>query len=175
MVLPGEVFGGPRVRVVRDSSGRVIGFQDPDQGSRFISRADALDRLRYNIEKAQVEDSFGNGVGVGALSIPGRGVTVGYKNGEAVYTPLEGDPSTFKPDPNQEIIERTIFIDKDGNLVTVEISYGYGNGYDPAKYGGKWRYEASQALGLEEGERLPTSDLQRAVAGQEFTIKTSHF
>lgn len=175
MVLPS--FGELRVRVVRDSSGRVVGFQDPDSTPRnqFISRADALDRLRYNVEAAQIEDSFGNDVGVGALALPGRGVTVAYKNGSATYTPLPGDPAAFKPNPNQEIVERTIFIDRNGRLVTVETSYGYGQTYDPARYGGRWRKAASEALGLAADERLPSQDLQRAVVGKEYMIKTSSF
>lgn len=175
MVLPS--FGELRVRVVRDSSGRVVGFQDPDSTPRnqFISRADALDRLSYNVETAQIEDSFGNDVGVGALAIPGRGVTVAYKNGSASYKPFTGDISSFKPKPNQEIIERTIFINKDGSLTTLEISYGYGTQYDEAKYGGAWRNAAQKVLGLPEKSGVPTTDLQAAVAGKEYMIKTSQF
>jgi hypothetical protein len=172
MVLPSEPAQGPRVRVVRDSQGRFIGFQDPDRGGRFISRADALSRLRYSTEEAAILDSFGNRVGVGALSIPGRGVGVAYKFKTVEYTPLSVDPQKFKPGTNQELIERTVFIDSEGNLVTSEMSYGLGTEFDPAKGGGRWRKAASEALGIPEQERRPTRELRRAVAYQQYIVKT---
>jgi len=85
---------------------------------------------------------------------------------------LRVDPKTFTPKPNQEIVERTVFITKEGRLVTSETSYGLGKKYDPAKTGGRWRRAASKAAGVGESGRLPTSDLQRFVAHKEFIIKS---
>ncbi len=159
------------MRVVRDKAGRVVGFQDPDRRSVFISRKDAIPRLRYSVERQRVEDSFGTRVGVGALGLPGRGVTVSFQVKEATYKPLPTDPKTFTPRPNQEIVERTVFIDQKGKLVISETSYGLGEKYDPTKSGGRWRKSASDALGVKPGQRLPTSDLQRAVAHHQFLVK----
>jgi len=160
-----------RVRIARDRKGRVVGFQDPDKRSVFITRADAVKRLRINKDTRQVEDSFGNRVGVGALGLPGRGVELVYKTKTAAYTPLGADPRTYNPKPNEEILERTTFATKEGKLVTSETSYGLGEKYDPSKTGGRWRRDASKALGVPEGGRLPTRDLQRAVLYKEYIVK----
>ena len=53
---------GLRVRAVRDQDGKLVGFQYPDQGGRFISRQDAIERMRYSIEAGEIQDSFGNSV-----------------------------------------------------------------------------------------------------------------
>jgi hypothetical protein len=171
MVLPQEGFGQLRVRVVRDSSGRVVGFQDPDKDNIFISRTDAIQRVRFNTEEGQIQDSFGNNVGVAALAYPKSGQTVAYVEKEATYIPLSGPPEGFKPASNEEIVERVTVIGADGELHTFEISYGGGQKYDPAKYGGKWRYEVSNALGQGEEERIPTEDLQRAVVDTVYLYK----
>lgn len=171
MVTPRPDQTGQRVRVVRDKSGRVVGFQDPDKRNIFISRADAIPRLRYSVDRQRVEDSFKNEVGVGALGLPGRGVSVAFKTKQATYQPLPTDPTTYTPRPNQEIVERTVFIDRDGKLVSSETSYGLGKKYDPTKAGGRWRRAASKAVGAGEGQRLPTRDLKRAVAHSQFLVK----
>ena len=171
MVTPAPEERGQRVRVVRDKSGRVVGFQDPDRGNVFITRSDAIPRLRFSVDNQRIEDSFKNPVGVGSLGLPGRGVTVGFKVKEATYKPLSTDPTTFTPRPNQEIVERTVFIDRNGKLVSSETSYGLGKKYDPSKTGGRWRRAASKAVGAGEGQRLPTRDLKRAVAYHEFLVK----
>ncbi len=171
MATPSPEQQTERVRVVRDRQGKVVGFQDPDRASRFISRADALPRLRYSIDNQRIQDSFGNEVGIGALGVPGRGISVAFKVKEATYKPLPTDATTFSPRPNQEIVERTVFIDRDGKLIESQTSYGLGEKYDPSKTGGKWRRDASKAVGAKEGERLLTSDLKRAVAHHEFLVK----
>lgn len=173
MATPRPERLGQRVRVVRDRQGRVVGFQDPDKRNIFIRRVDAVPRLRYSVERSQVEDSFGNRVGVGALGLPLRGYDVAFKVKEAAYRPLAIDPLSFRPNPDQELIEKTTYTTKDGKLVTSEMSYGLGEKYDPSKTGRKWRHEASKALGRPEGERLPTRDLKRAVLYKEFIVKTT--
>ncbi len=171
MATPRRNLEDLRVRIARDRKGRVVGFQDPDKRSVFISRADAVKRLRINPDTRQIEDSFGNRVGVGALALPGRGIELVYKTKMASFTPLAVDPRTYNPKPNEEIIERTTFATKKGRLITSETSYGLGEKYDPSKTGGRWRRDASKALGVSEGGRLPTRDLQRAVLHKEYIIK----
>jgi hypothetical protein len=161
-----------RVRIVRNSIGKFIGFQDPDEGGRFISRQAALGRLTYNDTQSMLEDSFGQYAGVGAIGLPGRGVSVGYTKKAATYNPLGVDPLRFTPASNQEVIERVVFVNKEGKLITLETSYGLGKRYSSNKSGGRWRQAATEALGVKEGERLPTADLQRAVVYKEYIIKT---
>lgn len=172
MVLPSEEEFQPRVRVVRNRQGRIISFQDPDLGARFITRTEAIKRLNFSVERNAVVDSFGQEVGIGGLALPNRGYSVAFKVKEALYKPLDVDPRQFRPGANQEVIERTIYIDRDGRLITREISHGSGRSYDPAKYGGRWRANAAEALGVEPGKRLPTKDLKRAQYYQEFIVKT---
>ena len=172
MVLPFEEPVGPQVRVVRSSDGRFIGFQDPALGSRFISRAEALGRLTFSVETSDLVDSFDNHVGVGSIRMPSSGIEIGYKIRTVTDLPLTSDPSIFNPDPNQQIVERVVFVKSDGTLTTMETSYKLGQAYDPASTGGRWRQSASEALGLKEGERLPTADLQRAVVLKEFFVRT---
>jgi len=172
MVAPNPEQSELRVQVVRErETGRFVGFRDPESG-RFISRTDAMSRLNYNPQSNRIEDSFGNAVGVGALAIPGRGIRVAYRTAEALYEPVKTDPSALRPGPNQEIVERTVFITKDGRLVTSETGFGLGKRYDPSKYGGRWRQAASEALGLQPSQRIPTSDLKRAVAYHEVMVRT---
>lgn len=161
----------PGVRVVRSEDGTFRGFQDPANG-QFISRSAALDRLTYSVEQGALVDSFGNTAGVGSIAIPGRGIQVTYKTAEADYARLDTNPATFKPETNQEIVERVVFTDQDGHLVTLETSYGLGQDYNPKQTGGRWRRGAAQALGVDEGTRLPTADLERAVIYKEFIVKT---
>jgi hypothetical protein len=164
-------LAGGRVKVIRDKSGQVRGFQDPDTG-QFISRKDAIARVSFDAEKAEITDSFGNPVGVGALRIPKAGVSVAFKAKQAEYKPIVVDPSSYTPGANEEIIERLVFLGTDGKLVVKDISYGLGTRYDPNKKGGAYRMRASEALGKEPGERLPTRDLDKALLSQEFMIKT---
>jgi len=172
MVLPEEEEYLGRVRVVRTESGRLVGFQDPDRGNRFITRAEALDRLTYSVERDQVQDTFGNRVGIGGLAIPNRGIKVTYAVKSATYQPIPEDPLQYKPASNQEIIERFVIIKPDGSLTHFEISHGSGKAYDPAKGGARWRTQVSEALGLPTEARLPTKDLKRAQYYSEVVVKT---
>jgi hypothetical protein len=171
MVLPGEDEFIPRVRAVRDSSGRIIGFQDPDFGNRFISRHEALERLRYSREAGAILDSFGNEVGPGALAYPQLQRTVAFINRNYTYEGLRVDPRSVRPGPGQELVEQITVIDKNGRLQTFEQSYGTGRRYDSSKYGGRWRQKISDAIGAKPNERLPSSDLQRSVVRRDYFIR----
>jgi len=173
MTTPEEEEQPERVRVVRDSSGRVVGFQDPDFGNRFITRDEALSRLRYDSGKSQILDSFGNPVEVGALHYTVSHAPVAFINGVWEYRGIGQDPSRARPGASQEVVEQTTVINKDGTLTTIEISGGAGKRWQENKSGGKWRYEMSKALGLGKDEKLPTTDLTRFVVRKDYFIRTT--
>ena len=166
--------------------GKLIGYQDPDAVFRrtypdgrvttyrnpFIGREFAVDRLHYDFNQRGVFDSFGNRVGVANLAIPGAGRVTDYKTLQARWFKLTTDPRRFSPASNQEVIERVIFVDREGRLRLVRTSYGLGQRYDRSKYGGRWRSWASRALGLPDDARVGTQELQKAVLHKEFIVKT---
>lgn len=162
----------PRVRVVKDQTGRIVGYQDPDFNNRFITRDEAIIRMKFNVETSEIIDSFGRSVGEGVFAYPLRGRTVTFVEREARYIPLTEHPLRFRPASNQEIVERVTVIGKDGKLYSFETSYGLGVKFSEHKYGGRYRQKISDALELPENERLPTSDLQRAVINVEYLVKT---
>jgi len=179
-----------RVRAI-EIGGR-IQFQDPDlvvareypdgrivSGIRnlFTRTTDSVTRLRFDYGAGRLEDSFGKRVPVTSVKIPDRGVTFQFRFQEATWSPLGVDPRRFTPGPNQEIVERVVFLDRDGNLIVENFSYGLGSKYDRTKTGAKWRYAAARALGEESdpgpGNRLTTAELQKAVLEREFLVKTT--
>lgn len=173
-----------RSRVVK-KAGRVVGYQDPDLVMKytqpdgkvtwgrnlFVSREVAVERLTYNFKINRVQDSFGRSVGVANLGLPVTGRIAEYKTMDVTWKPLTTDPRRFKPTGNQEVVERTVFVDRNGNLRLVRTSYGRGKKYDKSKYGGRWRSAASRALGLDPGERVTTAELEKAVVKREFIVK----
>lgn len=173
MVLPYEEGPQPpRVRIVRDKAGKIVGYQDPDAGSRFISRADAVKRLKVSVETGNITDTFGNQAGPGSVHIPAGGITHIMRDRTVVYQGLDVPPGRFTPGPNQELVESTYFITKSGKVERVDISYGLGNDYNKNLYHGKWRAGASEALGLDPNVRLPSADLKRAVLTKQYVVKT---
>jgi len=192
MVLP--PFAPGEIRIINPSKGRVrsvqlgggrIGFQDPDlvyQQMRpdgrivtirnvFISREPAIERLTFNFGTNRINDSLGQQVGVGNLGLPTTGRIAEYKIQTSTWMPLGVDPRRYRPAVNEEIIERVIFVDREGRLRVVRTSYGLGEKYDLSKYGGRWRSWASRALGLPEDERLTTEKLKKAQVSREFILK----
>jgi hypothetical protein len=177
-----------RTRIVDMGRGNYQ-FQDPDyaalmqrpDGSTFVERnvfignAYAVEHLAYNYDLGFVADSFGTRVPLAALAFPKRGTVVEYKTLTATWKPLDKDPRQFKPNANQEIVERVIFMDGHGNLQTLDMSYGKGKKYDRSKTGEKWRYFAGRMAGEEEdpgaGNRLSTRELQKNVVSREFLVK----
>jgi len=191
----GEIFRGfggsqGRTRIVELGGGR-WGFQDPDEkaiyeradgtlftrpSNRFQPTAWAVDRVTYAPDVGELVDSIGHQVPIAALRLPERGSVTQYKTVEARWIPLRADPSTFTPGANQELIERIVFRDAQGNLQTLDMSYGRAGKYDPSQTGAKWRYFAGKMAGEEtdpgEGKRTNTRDLKRAVVYQEFLVKS---
>jgi len=164
---PGEL----QISIARSRDGNFVGFRDPATG-QFMSRAEAVPRLRYNVERGELEDSFGEFAGVGSIRMPERGVEVGYVLKVAAYKPLDTSPLNFRPAPNQELVEHIVFVDAEGKLITLETSFGLGKRYEPNLYGGRWRQAASEALGVADSKRLPTKDLERAVVQKYYSVKT---
>jgi len=173
-----------RVKAVY-SRGKIVGYQDPDivfqrtyadgtirpYRNPFIGREFAVDRLHYDYDQRGVFDSFGNRVGIANLGIPARGRVTDYKTLQVRWNKLTIDPRRFRPTGDQEIVERVIFIDREGRLRLVRTSYGRGKRYDRSKYGGRWRSWASRAMGLPDNARVTTQELQKAVLHKEFIIK----
>jgi hypothetical protein len=178
-----------RVRIVDFGGGR-YGFQDPDAVSLyqrpdgsvftvqnpFVGNMFATQRVTYEPELGFLSDSLGNRVPIGALRMPGGGSVVDYKTVKAVWEPLGVDPRSFTPTHNQEIVERVVFLDAEGRLQTLNLSYGEGEKYDRSKTGEKWRWFATKMTGEDadpgEGNRTDTRELQKHVVVREFLVKT---
>ncbi len=187
--LIGESEG--RVRAVRLGRGR-WGFQDPDivvrrtfsDGSTriirnvFIGRSDAISRLAFDFEGNRLVDSFGRNPSISSLKLPLRGESFTFQGGAvSEWKPLDVDPRRIRPDVNQEIVERVVFVNRDGSLTVRNYSYGRGERYDRSLTGTKWRADAARALGETsdpgEGKRRPTRELSAAMAAREFLIRTT--
>lgn len=174
-----------RVRAVRTRRG-VVQYQDPDMvvertyrdgtvrplRNLFIARNQAVTRVRFDFERNRIVDSFGEVIGAQHMGIPSSGRVAERKVFDLVYRPLGVDPRRFDTGPNQEVIERLVLVDRNGNVYTRETSYGLGERYDRSERGGWFRRQASQALNLEEGQRVSTRELRRAVLHREFIVKT---
>ncbi len=167
--------GGERreVYIRRGADGRFLGYSASWSGGRFISRSEAIPYLQLDAERGVVVDSVGNTAGIGAVTYPRSGVEVQFVQRRARYMPTDQMPDRIRPGANQEIIERQVLVGADGKLVEIETSYGLGQRYDPSKRGGWWRQKASQALGLAEGQRLATRDLEKVIVSRQFLIKTT--
>jgi hypothetical protein len=161
-----------RVRAVRDQSGRLVGFQDPDQNNRFIPKKEAVSRLQADPTRQEILDSYQQPVRFGELGIPRQGVSIAYKTKIVEYQPVSGDIGSFNPRGNQEVIERVTIVNEKGKLETFEISRGLGTSWTQQGTGAKWRYQVSKALGYEDSKRIPTSDLKRVVVNTQYIVKT---
>ena len=163
---------GLRVRAIQSNEGRRTLFQDPDQGNKFLSRADAVRRLRYDSNEQSIVDSFGTKVSPGSLQLSRSGQSFEYVKAVVVDKPTTQDPRDIQLTGNQQIVERNVIVKQDGSLVASSISSGLGEKFDEVKTGGKWAKDVSDAAGLKPGERLPTVDLKRKVLLKEYIILT---
>ncbi len=189
--LPPQYFDVPisdsrgRVRAVRTGP-KTYAYQDPDLkvlrvyqdgttrtlSNLFISREPAIDRLAFDFQRNTVVDSFGNSVGLRHLGLPSSGRVTDYNIWTVKWMPLPTDPRRYIPGPNEEIVEKVIFVDRNGKLVVSYSSSGRGFKYDRSKTGGWWVDKAKKAAGLEPGEKATTRELKRAQIHREFVIKT---
>jgi hypothetical protein len=162
----------PGVRVVRSDDGYIYGFQDPGTG-RFISRAEAATRLSYDSQSQQIQDSFGNEVGIGALARPKSAQVQELVNVTITSTPLEVDPAHYKPAPNENVTEVLTIRTADGEIKQVMLSGAMGEEYDPTKTAKAWGAALRDAAGLQPGEQVSTSDLEDFIISSEF-ITSEH-
>jgi hypothetical protein len=128
-------------------------------------------RMSVDYRTGSVVDSFGNQVSMRELSLTRSEETRRFLNARQVTSPVSGDPTEFRPAGNEEVIERLIVAGKDGKVHKVDISYGAGRKFDPKAKGSAWRTKLSDALGVGGDERLPTTDLQRAVLSREIVVR----
>lgn len=186
-LIPEDVVITPsqgNVRAVRTGP-KTIAFQDPDLviqrtlpdgrviqiRNLFISREPAIDRLKYDFDRNRIVDTFGTTVGTKHIGLPTAGRVVDYKTLTATWSPLTTDPRKYIPAANEEVVERVVFMNREGKLVTEHTSYGLGRKYDRSKTGWWWAGKAKEALGIEPGEKVTTKELQRAVVHREFVVK----
>lgn len=165
--------------------GRFVGFQDPDiyiertyadgtvtrYRNPFVGREAGITRIHYDFDANELRDSFGNAVGVAQLAFPKAGTDIAYIQRRVRWLPYTGDITRYIPKPNEEIVERVVFVRSDGEVRMVPTKYGMGKKYDPSKTGGRWRAAASRSLGLPEDVRATTAELQKAVLHKEYLIK----
>ena len=167
---------GLRVIISRDANGIIRRYGDPDTGT-VLRKNDALLRLRIDVERGQIVDSFGNSITVRELQVLRTGETFRSTNPFVNVTQTTAATSIpvdqIRPGRNQEIIERLIISGKDGQVHKIDISYGAGKRYDPHAKGSAWRTKVSGAVGAGAGERLSTGDLERAVISKTFVIRTT--
>lgn len=175
---------GPVTRRVRATHvrGQGVRFYDPDAvinpdgsiarraGAR-ISREEALGGLRFDFRRNRIVDSFGSIVGRSHLRLPGEGRVAEYFGRQATFRPLYGDPRFYRPQQGEEIIERVRFINRDGTISSVEISYGRGERYDRSRGQGKWTAAAKRASGWKPGDKVDYNALRETVLDREIMVK----
>lgn len=164
---------------------KTVAFQDPDMviqrtlpdgrvitlRNLFINRESAINRLTYDFERNRVVDSVGVTVAAKHLGLPAVGRVAQYTTLDAKWIPLKVDPRKYIPAANEEIVERIVFIGRDGKLIREETSYSLGKKYDRSKRGGWFVDRAKKALGKEPEEKVTTPELKRAVVHRQFLIK----
>lgn len=168
-VFPPDFPQGP-VRFARDRLGRSF-FTDPDTGRRITSD-DALRRVTYDFRSGRIRDSFGHYVGMAALRLPGSGRVVTLPNMDVIYSNLIRDPRIYRVAGNEELIERLVVVERNGRLRTVNISYGLGRNYDPARSGKRWAAELASSTGVKPGRPEAYRTYKEAVLDRTFIIKT---
>ena len=161
----------PRRRVFYDPSNRRNPFRDPDTG-RFINYKDAIRRARFNFDAGRPIDSRGRFIAVERLRLPQRGSVITFPTVQARFLNFTGDPRTFRPGANQEIIEELVLVDRQGNIFTRQFSMGLGRRYDRSKVSKAWFRETASAAGVRKGEPGAYKSAQGAVLSRRFVIKT---
>lgn len=147
-------------------------FQDAGTG-QFISTRAAVPCLTYDFERKRIVDAFHNVVGVANLRIGVSGIRIVRPRDVVTYQRILFDPRHVRVGPNQEIVERIIWVRRDGWLRMTEWSYGLGERYDRSKTARAWGGAAREALGLERDQKATTRELRKAVVLREFQLKTT--
>lgn len=164
---------GLRVWVSRDEAGIIRRYGDPDSG-KTLTRNEGIRRMSFNQTTGQVEDSLGNQIRLGELSLRAMHETEGLINVRQTTSPLKTNPWTYATKKNEEIIERLIVIGKDGKINKIDISHGQGKMYDPSAKGKVWRADISNALGLDKDDRLTTDDLEKMVVHKQIVVRRTY-
>lgn len=130
-MLPEEQQGGQelRVRAVYDSTGRLVGYQDPDANNIFILRDQGISRLHYDAEQGLITDSFDEAVAPFNLGFPSRGYSVNFKYKTARYKVWDAPPQDYNPQPGQALQVRIVIVDTDGVVHVIYRSFGEGQGW----------------------------------------------
>lgn len=93
--------------------------------------------------------------------------------------PFSARPEAFVSSPSVELIERVIFVNRDGTLRVQEWSWGRGRDYDPSHHGGGFLREGMAAAGVRrEGARLTKAEyaqVQAAVISREYTVREARW
>ena len=145
-----------------------------------LNSLEAADRLRYDFDSARIRDSFGRFVGVGSIQFPEEGVWFSGLRGAQMQTlPFSARPEAFESSPSVELIERVIFVNRDGTLRVQEWSFGRGRKYDTAHHGGGFLREGMAAANVRrEGARLTAEEyaqVQAAVVSREYVVREARW
>jgi len=145
-----------------------------------LNSLEAIPGLRYDFDSARIRDSFGRFVGVGSLSFPEEGVQfTGLRGAVMQSLPFSARPETFMSSPSVELIERVIFVNRDGTLRDQEWSWGRGREYDPSHHSGGFMAEGMAAAGVRRtGARLTDEEYKKvlgAVLHREYTVREARW
>ena len=145
-----------------------------------LNSLEAADRLRYDFDSSRIRDSFGRFVGVGSIQFPEEGVWyTGLRGVNLQSLPFSARPEAFESSPSVELIERVIFVNRDGTLRVQEWSFGRGRKYDTAHHGGGFLREGMAAAGVRrEGARLTAAEyaqVQAAVVSREYVVREARW
>jgi len=153
----------------------------PDGSSELIEHpilrsVDAVERLGYDFNVQRIRDSYGRFVGTGALVFPEEGVLfTGLRGTEMFTTPFTLRPEAYEATPGTELIERVVFINRDGSLRLQESILRLGNDYDPSHHSGGFIREGMAAAGVRrEGPRLTAEQYKKvlgAVIHREYLVR----
>ena len=113
-----------RVKANFGGGGDFIGFTDPDKQDAPLTVDEGTARLTGDPETGLITDSLGQEVGVGAMAFPAEGTAFDFKYKSAEYTPFEGDPSEFTPQPGQTLELRVVAVGPQGDVNVVYKSFG---------------------------------------------------
>jgi hypothetical protein len=146
-----------------------------------LNALQAVPGLHFDFDSSRIRDSFGRFVGVGSIQFPEEGVFFTGLRGAQIQTlPFSARPEAFESSPSVELVERVIFVNRDGTLRVQDWSFGRGRGYDPAHHGGGFLREGMAAAGVrrEYGERLTAAEyaeVKASVLSVEYVVREARW